>query len=242
MMPEFASVCILSYQRLEFLSQSIASLRDVGYPIEIVVGDDGSDPQIQQWLLDALQAGHISRLVLNPPGCNEGVGTMVNRLFSVASGDPLIKSDQDLIYTPGAIGEFVRVLQHNASTESEPRIGTLGGFRYEHDPVDHRKMFKANHELWDEVEDYVSSCLVVSRSVWQEHGPWADHSDAFAEDVEFKHRLSERGFVHGLTIPEVVLNNGFGPPFSTVVRDERDEQGNYKVQTIHHEPRIFHAP
>lgn len=240
-MTEYASVCILSFNRLEFLSHSIASLGDAGYPIEIVVGDDGSDPQIQQWLLAALQAGQISRLVLNPPGCNEGVGTMVNRLFSVASGDPLIKSDQDLIYTPGAIGEFVRVLRHNARSDHEPPLGTLGGFRYEHDPVDHRKMFRANHELWDEVEDYVSSCLVVSRSVWEDYGPWENHSDAFAEDVEFKRRLSSLGFAHGLTIAEVVHNRGFGPPYSTVVRDEQDDEGRNVIQTIHHEPRIFSA-
>lgn len=245
MMPgEFASICILSFNRVDFVRESLASLARPGYPIEIIVGDDGSEPDVQDWLLLAHHQGLISKLVLNPPGRNEGVGAMVCDLFALAAGDYLIKADQDLLFKPGAIGEFVRVFTENADRSArgiEPELGTLGGFRYETDPVDHLKMFKAQYPAFDEVEDYVSSCMVLPRRIWEERGPWETHSAAFAEDIEFKHRLSAAGYVHGLTRVDQIVNRGFGPGPSTVVLDERDEAGNYKVQTIHYEPKVFGA-
>lgn len=249
-MSEYASVCILSFNRLEFLQQSIASLDHAGYPIEIVVGDDGSTESVQDWLVDALHDGVISKLYMNPPGHNEGVGSMVNKLFSIATGNPLIKSDQDLLYQPGAIAEFIGVLRendlarardHRTGVETEPTLGTLGGFRYWVDPVDHNKMLRAEREHWDEVEDYVSSCMVVPRWVWRVHGPWEQHSDAFAEDIAFKKRLSWLGFAHGLTKKDVVVNRGFGVGPSTVVV-RGDSENGHVVQSIHHEPRIFSGP
>lgn len=236
-MSGYASVCILSFNRLQFLQESIESLEDAGYPLEIVVGDDGSEPVVQKVLLSMLELGMISRLVLNPPGHNEGVGAMVNKLFSAASGDPLIKSDQDLVYEPGAIAEFVRVLEANRGS-TDPPLGTLGGFRYWVDPVDHNKMIIGEHADWTEVEDYVSSCMVVPRSVWEMHGPWHEHSDAFAEDVAFKERLRLEGYTHGLTKEDVIVNRGFGLGPSTVVVRADNETG-HAVQSIHHQPRIF---
>jgi glycosyltransferase involved in cell wall biosynthesis len=240
-MTDFASVCVLSFNRPEFLDESLRSLAAQTYPIEIVVGDDGSSPDVQEWVIEQYRLGRMSSLFLRPPGENQGVGAMTNALFNIAGGSVLVKSDQDLLYEPGAIAEFVRVLGENAAREVEPTIGTLGGFRYEHDPVDHRKMLKAHHESWDEVEDYVSSAMAVPRGVWVRSGPWEEHSAAFAEDVMWKLKLTEAGYVHGLTRQDVIRNVGFGPPHSTVVRNEKTDDGQWVVQPIHHEPKIFRA-
>ena len=96
--PGLASVCVLSYNRPEFLAQAIEHARDqAGYPCEVVVNDDGSrDPDVYPLLLDLLNNARISRLVLQPPGHNQGVGESIRAAFGVASGEILVKLDQDL--------------------------------------------------------------------------------------------------------------------------------------------------
>lgn len=233
---KFASVCVLSYERPDFLRSSLDSMRALAhYPLEIIVHDDGSrDPRVGELLREQLGLGHVSTVIANPPGHNQGQGVALNRMFAVAAGDPIVKADQDLMYHPGWLKRCIEILDGNqkrlsykGSNPGEPRIGALGLFRYQAEPVRWGDMFMqswgswADDGGWEQHQDFVGSAMVIPREVWEAFGPFDQHSDAFAEDREFKMKLkTEGGLALALPIAEdLVTNIGFGVGPSTVVVD-----------------------
>lgn len=240
------SVCVLSYNRLEFLKESLESMvATASEPLEIIVHDDGSDVSVVRWLVEAVTSGRISHLILNPIGHNEGQGTALNRMFHMASGDIIIKADQDLIYQPGWTKTIREILEASEDAHSRrpdiKAVGCLGLFKYEVDPVDHRKMHIATkmwgRPQWDEVRDFVGSLMAIPRAAWEELGPFDEHSDAFAEDYSFKMKVAESAeWCLGLTPVDLVTNVGFGEGPSTVV--VRDENNQLTSRAIHHGPHL----
>lgn len=245
---KFATACVLSYERPDFLKQSIETMiQHASYPLEIIVHDDGSrDPRVNATLQALLAEGKVSTVMLNPAGHNEGQGVALNRMFSAAQGDPILKLDQDLMYQPGWLKRAVEVIDRNRNRfremgdrnplAGEPLIGALGLFRYYAEPVHHQEMFlQAWGGEWEECKDFVGSAMVIPRDVWEAFGPFDQHSDAFAEDREFKMKVKEEGGL-ALALPsdeDLAVNVGFGVGPSTVVVDHG------KVADIHHGPHII---
>lgn len=241
----FATACVLSYERPDFLRQSIETMIEhADWPLEIIVHDDGSkDPRVNALLQGLLAEGKVSTVMLNPPGHNEGQGIALNRMFHAAQGDPIIKLDQDLVYQPGWLAESVRTLEANRARmqdpnnplEGEPAIGALGLFRYPAEPVRYEDMFVQHWGgEWEECKDFVGSAMVIPRDAWEAFGPFDHHSDAFAEDREFKMKLRAEGLA--LALPsggDLVVNVGFGVGPSTVVVDHGTVAG------INHGPHII---
>ena len=171
----FASVCLLSYERLAFIKQAIASIITVGYaPLELIVHDDGSeDPELREWLVKMSNEGVISTLMMNAPGHNEGQGIAMNRMAAAAKGDPIIKCDQDMVLKPGWLKEINGVLAANLAEfhggcahgacpkpeeclpdgrpcEDGELIGALGIFRYPVEPVRYEDMLLSEHPPGEE--------------------------------------------------------------------------------------------
>ena len=240
-MAEFATCCLLSYNRAQFLEEAVLTLLgNANFPLELIVHDDGStDPEVRDVLRRFVDAGSISTLIENPPGHNQGVGNAVRRMFDMAQGDPIIKLDQDLVFMPGWLEHVVGLLKRNFNLwdqMDEPRIGALGLFKYGADPVDHTKMHIKRRAGWDEVQDFVGSAIVVPRDVYEEHGPFPTHSEAFAEDVAFKTKLQENDLALGLTLDDLVVNQGFGLGPSTVAIPGKD--GEPTSAAIQHGPKV----
>jgi glycosyltransferase involved in cell wall biosynthesis len=255
----FASVCVLSYERLDFLKQCIASILTVAYAdFELIVHDDGSeDEELREWLFRMSQTGVISHLMMNPPGHNEGQGIAMNRMAAVAKGDPIIKCDQDMILKAGWLKEVNEVLLANrnagkgmcvhgacpnpehcqpACEDAEPLIGALGIFRYPVEPVRYEDMLIEAHGRWEEHRDFVGSFIAIPRDAWEIFGPWEERSPAFAEDYEFKREVADtEGWCVALTAEQFGQNQGFGIGPSTVVPAEGE------VAKIKPGPHI-HAP
>lgn len=236
--PGFASVCVLSYERPELLKECIGSmLAHADADFELIVHDDGSvNQELREWLLGLSADGVISTLIMNSPGWNEGQGVAMNRMAAVAKGDPIIKCDQDLIFQPGWLRKVNEVLRENmlSTIPAEPVIGALGIFKYEHDPVDFRKMFRHDWMHYDEVEDFVGSFLAMPRAAWALFGPWDEYSTAFAEDALYKAAVTrEEGWCCALTKEDLAVNQGFGIGPSTVVVAEGT------VQEIKQAPKIY---
>lgn len=229
--PGYASLCFLSYARGSFIEESIRSaIERAGYPCEVIVHDDGSQEEVRNRLNRMQREGLISSLILNPQGHNEGVGRAINRTFALATGDPVIKLDQDLLFEPNWLRRSVDILR------ADPYIGMLGLFRYWHDPVDHPKMVLPSPEgaRYQYVRDFVGSALVTPRNTLDIFGAFPEHSDAFAEDVEYKTRIRAAGLELALPADEdFATNRGFGYGPSTVC------VAPGKVQEIHHRPLVF---
>lgn len=237
----FASVCVLSYERLAFLKQCLSGILSVGYaPLELIVHDDGSeDPELRAWLVKMSNEGVISTLLMNTPGHNEGQGIAMNRMAAVAKGDPIIKCDQDMVLKPGWLRKINEILQANLAAcedscvhgacpkpehchmvceDCEPLIGALGVFRYPVEPVRYEDMLLKDHGDWEEHKDFVGSFIAIPRMAWEIFGPWDERSTAFAEDNVFKLAIAEtENWCVALTKEEFGSNQGFGVGPSTVV-------------------------
>lgn len=228
----FASLCFLSYNRPEFIFEAIRSATEnAGYPCEVLVHDDGSTASnLHIGLLDMLEGGQISHLTLNPPGHNEGVGTAIRRMFDMASGDVLIKLDQDLLFTDGWLARTVGILAQDKA------VGMLGGFKYHHEPViwGEQKIDVPTLGGYHYTRQFCGSMFAVPRRIWDEHGRYfKQHLDAFNEDSDFMSRLRAHDFELALSDVDLMSNRGFGIGPSTVV-----EEG-FKVHKIHHGPHIL---
>jgi GT2 family glycosyltransferase len=248
-MEKFATACVLSFERPDFLRQSISTLTaHAEYPVEVIVHDDGSqNPRLLSMLNSMVASGEISTLISNPPGHNQGQGIALNRMFHAAQGDPILKLDQDLVYNPGWLKRSVEIIELNrANLEAgieEPAIGAMGLFRYPVEPVKYEDMFirtwGSGPGAWEEHEDFVGSAMVIPRDVWEAFGPFTEHSSAFAEDRDFKMKVKDEGGL-ALALPfsaEFATNVGFGVGPSTVVVDYADGSGT--VRSIHTEPVII---
>jgi glycosyltransferase involved in cell wall biosynthesis len=226
------SLCVLSYNRLEFLQQTINSaIAGAHEPMEIIVHDDGSDdPRIQDSIVQMLRSGHISHAILNPPGYQEGQGTALNRMFHMATGDLIIKADHDLVYHDGWLAKVRDIMV-------DERVGLLGLFKYWHEPVDWRKTGLPGLSCEFPTHTYhthiCGSVMVIPREVWETLGPFEEHSDAFAEDAEMQRWVYESDrWDCALPDEDLVVNRGFGIGPSTVV-----EEGMV-VHRIHHGPLL----
>lgn len=234
MIADLASLVFLSYNRPEFLAEAIETARsNAGYPLEIIVHDDGSsDPAVYD-LLNRLRGEQlISRVILNPPGHNQGVGEAVRVGFGAACGDVLIKADQDLIFEPDWLKKSMDILWNVIDTpEGLKRVGALGLFHYS--VPDPRFQTLRQFPGWQEVTDFCGSAFLIPRDVYEECGPMPVYSDAFAEDTELKQAIQSAGYLLALPDEDLCRNQGFGIGPSTVVVAEGT------VQKIHHGPITF---
>lgn len=239
-MDRFASLCLLSYNRPEFVRDAIVSaVGNAGFPLEMIVHDDGSSAETLAVLLELRDAGLISTLMLNAPGHNEGQGIALNRMFHAAKGDPIVKLDHDLVFEPGWLAQCVELL--DANKKEDLRIGALGLFKYHVDPVDWCDMIVRVHESggieWEEHKDFVGSAMVIPRLAWNNFGPFGERSPAFAEDAVFKFDIRDSTHWCNALFPRDIASNvGFGVGPSTVV--VQGPQGP-EPSKIHPEPLIL---
>jgi glycosyltransferase involved in cell wall biosynthesis len=231
---EFASLCVLSYERPTFLSNSLDSLQERPcHPYELIIHDDGSSNQITRELLSNKSKDNAT-VILNPKGHNQGQGVALNRMFEMAKGDPIIKLDADLQYYHGWLSETVRLLRLH------PEIGLLGLLHYYHEPVDSHKTVIDRYDEWSSHTHILGSGFAMRRSCWEELGPFEEHSSAFAEDYDMQCRVTDsNNWVCALPKESLVANLGMGIGNSVVVLD--DGNGGAKVAEIHTQPFIIGA-
>lgn len=230
MQAEYASICLLSFNRPKFVRRTIASaITNAEYPVELIVHDDGSDEETVEVLREFHRNEVISLLMLNAPGNNEGQGVALRRMFAAATGDPIVKMDHDLEFELGWLKHCVRLLeaQRQGGQGDTPRIGALGLFKYYHPPVHHEDeiidSWEDNGILWEEHEDFVGSCMVIPRDAYEEFGPFDIRSTAFAEDAVFKQKIAAAdGWCNALLPLDIATNFGFGLGKSTVCVPDED--------------------
>jgi cellulose synthase/poly-beta-1,6-N-acetylglucosamine synthase-like glycosyltransferase len=225
---DYASLCMLAYERPHFLNDTLYSLKNrPAYPYELLIHDDGStDWAVRERLIQELYASKsASTVIFNSPGHNQGQGTSLNRMFSISSGDPIIKLDADLEYRAGWLSETIRLMKMN------PEIGLLGLTHYYADPVDTKKTVINRYDEWSSHTHILGSCFAVRRKCWEELGPFSEHSTAFAEDWEFQQAVTEsKNWVCALPKESLVENPAMGYETSTVNRTVGGELPPIKMQ------------
>lgn len=104
-MREVLSVCI----------NSIHLTSDM--PFDLLVFDNGSCKEIQQFLLDLQDKGSIQYLFLSEK--NLGKGGAWNIIFSAAPGEIIVFADNDVLFYPHWLSRSVQLL------ETFPRVGMV---------------------------------------------------------------------------------------------------------------------
>jgi len=239
-MHKFASLVVLSFNRKESLQRSLESLfRCTRAPYELIVMDDSSDQETQDYLYELVREKKVSTALFNC-GHNMGLGVQVNRGFQIARGDFLLKLDADLDYSPGWLSHVMWLLR------AWENIGCLGLFKYWHPPVNFPDKLIAEHfakePCFCEVQDFVGSTICMRREIYDEFGPWSENvGHTFSEDIVFKEAVQAGGYMMALPDIDLVVNFGFGEHLSSLIKVIDWEHGKHVYHTPSPVPLVFNV-
>ena len=220
-MRDFASLCVLSYERFDFLKKSIESLKgSTKNRYELIINDDGSqDERIIQYISDLQIDKNLSYAIFNA-GQNMGVGKALRNCIGVSSGKYIFKLDTDLEYSYKWLEIATAIL------EKYTDIGCIGLFDYLHyDPYDKRFAHIENRGDCIIVEDFVNSGYGFKREIYEKYG------NAMGDDGWQQH-VKAQGYKLAIPKVDLVVNFGFGEGRSIYV-----QKG--KAIEFHPEPRVF---
>ena len=125
--PERITAALLNYipflsgfyaETLDVLKVSLESMRrEAGLPFDLMVFDNGSCPEVQDFLVKEKEEGHIQYLILSEK--NMGKGGAWNVMLAGAPGEIVAYSDSDVLYSPGWLARSVEIL------ETFPNVGMV---------------------------------------------------------------------------------------------------------------------
>jgi len=218
---DFASLCLLSFERPDFLIKSFESLkRNTRFPYELIVNDDGSFNQhVSSYLTEQFFSKQISWLILNG-GKNMGIGKSFRNCIGVSSGQYIFKLDADLEYFDGWLKTVTDILRNNVD------VGACGLFNYQvYDPSDNRFGILEEREDCYIVEDFVNSGYGFKREIFDLYG----HN---LQDDGWQVYIKQQGYKLAIPKVNVVHNFGFGKN-SIYVKADGSVQGKSEF------PKIF---
>lgn len=125
--PARVTVAVLNF--IPFLSGFYAEMLDVlkaclesiwentDLPYDLLVFDNGSCPEVLQWLVDQRDAGRIQYLLFSQK--NLGKGGAWNIILNGAPGEIIAYADNDVLFSKGWLSESLRIL------ETYPNVGMV---------------------------------------------------------------------------------------------------------------------
>jgi len=195
----FASLCVLAFERPEFLVKSLESLwENTKYPFELIINDDASSGwDVRNLLIDNFSQGKFSHLILND-GKNMGVGRAFRNCIGVSNGDYIFKLDADLKYSHGWLKTTVDIIEKNEDA------GCVGLFDYRnYDPQDTRFQKEEERDNCFVVTDFVNSGYGFKRELWDKFG-------STMGDDGWQVFVKSQGYKSLIPKEDVVVNFGFG--------------------------------
>ena len=125
--PERITVALLNYipflsgfyaETLDVLKVSLESMRkDAGLPFDLIVFDNGSCPEVREYLVNEKEAGRIQYLILSEK--NMGKGGAWNVMLTGAPGEIIAYTDADVLFSPNWLSRSVELL------ETFPNVGMV---------------------------------------------------------------------------------------------------------------------
>lgn len=166
--------CMISYDRPEIIKRSLTSyLETVSVPHTLVVVDNGSEKELQHWLLNEYDYGLI---LFNE---NKYPGYACNRGWEMAPKDAdfLHRADNDFIYREGWCEEVAERFQ-------DPLLGQLG-------------LLTAKVEGTGSPN--VGGNCIIRRSLWDaglryDERPWTELEPGMSEDSFMSPAVTAMGF------------------------------------------------
>src|SRR6186997_3022015 len=125
--PERITVALLNYipflsgfyaETLDVLKASLESMRrDAGLPFDLMVFDNGSCPEVREFLVKEKEEGRIQYLILSEK--NMGKGGAWNVMLAGAPGEIISYTDSDVLFSPNWLKRSVDIL------ETFPNVGMV---------------------------------------------------------------------------------------------------------------------
>ena len=125
--PERITVALLNYipflsgfyaETLDVLKACMESMRtDAGLPFDLMVFDNGSCPEVRDFLVKEKEEGHVQYLILAEK--NMGKGGAWNVMLAGAPGDIIAYTDSDVLFSPNWLSRSVEIL------ETFPNVGMV---------------------------------------------------------------------------------------------------------------------
>ena len=125
--PERITAALLNYipflsgfyaETLDVLKVSLGSMRrDAGLPFDLMVFDNGSCPEVRDFLVREKEEGRIQYLILSEK--NMGKGGAWNVMLAGAPGEIIAYSDSDVLFSPNWLKRSVEIL------ETFPNVGMV---------------------------------------------------------------------------------------------------------------------
>jgi len=125
--PERITVALLNYipflsgfyaETLDVLKACLDSMRkDAGLPFDLMVFDNGSCPEVREFLVKGKEEGRIQYLILAEK--NMGKGGAWNVMLAGAPGEIIAYTDSDVLFYPGWLKKSVELL------ETYPNVGMV---------------------------------------------------------------------------------------------------------------------
>ena len=117
--PERITVALLNYipflsgfyaETLDVLKVCMESMRkDAGLPFDLMVFDNGSCPEVRDFLVKEKEAGRIQYLILAEK--NMGKGGAWNVMLAGAPGEIIAYTDSDVLFSPKWLSRSVEILE-----------------------------------------------------------------------------------------------------------------------------------
>jgi len=134
--PERVTVALLNYipflsgfytETLDVLKVSLDSMRkDAGLPFDLMVFDNGSCPEVREYLVQEKEEGRIQYLILSEK--NMGKGGAWNVMLAGAPGEIIAYTDADVLFSPNWLSRSVDLL------ETFPNVGMVTARPYRTSP------------------------------------------------------------------------------------------------------------
>src|SRR5688500_5109284 len=125
--PERITVALLNYipflsgfyaETLDVLKVCMESVRkDAGLPFDLMVFDNGSCPEVREFLVKEKEEGRIQYLILSEK--NMGKGAAWNVMLSGAPGEIIAYTDSDVLFSPNWLS------RSGVSLEAFPNVGMV---------------------------------------------------------------------------------------------------------------------
>src|SRR5574338_428785 len=125
--PERITVALLNYipflsgfyaETLDVLKVSLESMRrDAGLPFHLMIFDNGSCPEVRDFLVKEKDEGRIQYLILSEK--NVGKGGAWNVMLAGAPGEIIAYTDSDVLFSPKWLSRSVEIL------ETFPNVGMV---------------------------------------------------------------------------------------------------------------------
>lgn len=125
--PERITVALLNYipflsgfyaETLDVLKVSLESMRkDAGLPFDLMVFDNGSCPEVRDFLVREKEEGRIQYLILAEK--NMGKGGAWNVMLAGAPGEIISYTDSDVLFSPNWLKRSIEIL------EAFPNVGMV---------------------------------------------------------------------------------------------------------------------